>query len=94
MEIPPIEWFAPEPLNADQERFLEHWKLRWEQGDALQVGTNVGYPVKFISRHIKGPSDVIAQIPSLLSAYRGIHESFDWLFRRWISDYNLFVGHY
>ena len=95
MIVPPFERYDfYEPLDSDQERFLDHWRRRWEQGQAVDLGSNVGYLYEYLKRFIKEPKDVIRQVPKLLSSYREVNEEFVWLCQRWIADYYLLEGDY
>ncbi|MGO9468913.1 MAG: hypothetical protein ACLQVF_32700 [Isosphaeraceae bacterium] len=93
-EIPPFEQDAGTDLNSDQERFFGLWKRRWEQGEAVDLGCNVGYLYTYARRHIKEPEDVIAQIPRLLSFYQGVSKTFTSLCQGYISDYYVLKGNY
>jgi hypothetical protein len=95
MVVPPFERYDfITPLNSDQERFLEHWRQRWEQRQAVDLGSNAGYLYEYLKRFIKEPKDVIRQLPELLSSYRDVNDGFAWLCQRWIADYYLLQGDY
>ncbi len=92
-EIPPFEQDSGTDINPDQERFFDQWKRRWDQGEAVDLGCNVGYLYTYARRHIKEPEDVIAQIPRLLSCYRGVSKNFTSLCQVLLSDYYVLNVH-
>jgi hypothetical protein len=66
--IPPFDRLDyPQPLNSDQEAFVDHSSWRWEQGEAIDLGSKVGYLYEYLRRNIKEPRDVIKRVPRLLS---------------------------
>ncbi len=67
MVDPQVEHDRWEPLTFAQqkERYLAHWKLRWDQGQPLNVEFLYGY----IKQYIREPKEVIAEFPDLLSSY-------------------------
>jgi hypothetical protein len=92
-DIPPFEQHGFD-LTSDQERFFDQWKRRWEQGKAVDLGCTVGYLYTNDHLYSNCPDDVIAQIPRLLSPYRGVSKNFTSFCQRWISDHYLLNGRY
>ncbi len=81
-------------MTRQEEDFFDDWRNRWKQGELVDLGDNVDYLYKYLSRNIKKPENVRDEVSKVLADYRGVNEQFTWLCERWLSDSYLLDGDY